>query len=121
VVAPVGGKDSLPEEERGLGVASLLINRLKRKEIARLRGKLRDLCVEEFVAIGREMVAPESRAIDDECEEKGRPADPNGALVDDVMRNRGKEIGHRKGVRETRNLKLETELWAEELQTTILL
>jgi hypothetical protein len=75
VIAPVGGKDPLPEEKRGLGVASLLIDRLKRKEISRLRGQLRDLGVEEFVAIGREMVAPESRAVDDEGEEESQPTD----------------------------------------------
>jgi hypothetical protein len=110
VIAPVGGKDPLPEEKRGLGVASLLIDRLKREEISRLRGQLRDLGVEEFVAIGREMVASESRAINDESKEEGRPADPNDAVVDDVMWNRGKGVGHRKGVRETWNLKLEREL-----------
>jgi hypothetical protein len=42
------------------------------------------------------MVAPESRAVDDEGEEESRPAYPNSALVDDVMRNRGKGVGHRK-------------------------
>jgi hypothetical protein len=48
---------------------------LKRKEISRLRGQLRDLGVEEFVAIGREVVAPESRAVDEQCKEESKPTD----------------------------------------------
>ena len=81
MAAPTGGDDALPEEERGLGVTSLLIDRLKREEISRLCGQLRDLGVEEFVAIGCKMVAPESRAVDDESKEESKPADDQRSVM----------------------------------------
>ena len=93
VIPPIGREDPLPEEKRRFGVTGLFIHRLERKQVAALRGELRDLGVEEFVPVGRKVIASQSRAVDEECEDDGTPSDPDGALVDDVMRRWG--ISHR--------------------------
>ena len=71
MLRPVGADEALPEKRRRLGVAVPRDHRLQRQPVSRLRRGEGDLGVEQLVAVGRRVVAPERGEIRAEGQHDG--------------------------------------------------